>query len=253
MTNSGNNNNNRRRRRSNTLLPDVITYSTVISAYAACLDQPFGVTAARKLLTEMEDLVARELDDDEVSHGGGGGGGGGRHPHGFQPNTLTYNALLQAHANAGDATSAEGLLESMISLHSSSLDNDGGGGVFRHLRPTTRTFNVVLNALAKGDGGDGGVWASKILNRLVELGADKDGPRPDVITYNTVLSAWSRSASVCPTSVSSFGEEGDDIAIFDEEVVGSSVVDIYWSRREERVQQLRMKEQEEEKLIIDLL
>ena len=139
----------------------------------------------------------------------------------------------------------------MISLHSSSLDNDGGGGVFRHLRPTTRTFNVVLNALAKGDGGYGGVWASKILNRLVELGADKDGPRPDVITYNPVLSAWSRSASVCPTSVSSFGEEGDDIAIFDEEVVGSSVVDIYWSRREERVQQLRMKEQEEEKLIID--
>ena len=52
--------------------------------------------------------------------------------------------------------------------------------------------------------------------------------------------------------MSSFGEEGDDIAIFDEEVVGSSVVDIYWSRREERVQ-LRMKEQEEEKLIIDLL
>ena len=139
MTNSGNDN-NRRRRRSNTLLPDVITYSTVISAYAACLDQPFGVTAARKLLTEMEDLVACELDDDEVSHGGGGGGGGGggRHPHGFQPNTLTYNALLQAYANAGDATSAEGLLESMISLHSSSLDNDGGGGVFRHLRPTTR-------------------------------------------------------------------------------------------------------------------
>jgi len=207
MTNSSNNN---RRRRSNTLLPDVITYSTVISAYAACLDQPFGVTAARKLLTEMEDLVARELDDDEVSHGGDGGGGGGRHPHGFQPNTLTYNALLQAYANAGDATSAEGLLESMISLHSSSLDNDGGGGVFRHVRPTTRTFNVVLNALAKGDGGDGGVRASKILNRLVELGADKDGPRPDVITYNTVLSAWSRSASVCPTSVSSFGEEGDE-------------------------------------------
>ena len=35
-----------------------------------------------------------------------------------------------------------------------------------------------------------------------------------------------------------------------DEVVGSSVVDIYWSRCEERVQ-LRMKEQEEEKLIID--
>ena len=209
MTNSSSSNNHRhqRRRNNNTLLPDVITYSTAISAYAACLDQPFGVTAARKLLSEMEDLVARELDDDD-SHGSGG-----RHPHGFQPNTLTYNALLQAYANAGDATSAEGLLDLMISLHSSSLDNDGGGGVFRHVRPTTRTFNVVLNALAKGDGGgDGGVRASKILNRLVELGgADKDGPRPDVITYNTVLSAWSRSASVCPTTaVSSFGEVGDD-------------------------------------------
>ena len=37
-----------------------------------------------------------------------------------------------------------------------------------------------------------------------------------------------------------------------DEVVGSSVVDVYWSRREERVQ-LRMKELEEEKLIIDWL
>ena len=52
----------------------------------------------------------------------------------------------------------------MISLHSSSsLKEEGGGG---HVRPNTRTFNVVLNTLAKGEGGDGGTRASQLLERV---------------------------------------------------------------------------------------
>ncbi|KAL3807421.1 hypothetical protein ACHAXA_011552 [Cyclostephanos tholiformis] len=174
------------------LLPDVVTYSAVISAYAACLDQPYGISRARDLLAELEGLAAREVDGTTYQ--------GGRHPHGFRPNALTYNSLLQAYANAGDASSAEGVLLSMISLHSSSLREEGGGGSFRYVRPNTRTFNVVLNALAKGEGGDGGVRASELLTRFLELGSNGDGPRPDVISYNTVLAAWSKSAGVSPKS-----------------------------------------------------
>jgi hypothetical protein len=78
-----------------------------------------------------------------------------------------------------------------------------------HVRPNTRTFNVVLNALARVEGGDGGVRASELLGRLVELGSsDDDGPRPDVISYNTVLAAWSKIAGVRPGESPSAGEGG---------------------------------------------
>ena len=35
--------------------------------------------------------------------GGDDGGGGGRHPHGFRPNTLAYNSIIQAYARRGSA------------------------------------------------------------------------------------------------------------------------------------------------------
>ena len=48
--------------------------------------------------------------------------------------------------------------------------------------------------------------ASELLGRLVELGSsDDDGPRPDVISYNTVLAAWSKSAGVRPGESPSAG------------------------------------------------
>ncbi len=186
-----------------TLLPDVVTYSTVISAYATCLDQPFGLKRAHELLTELEGLATQEFEDtlSAMRYGEQNSTtsiyGRGRNLHGFQPNTSVYNTILQAYANAGDSISAEAILESMISLHSSSL-KDGGGGPFQHVRPNTRTFNVVLNAIAKGNGSDAGQRAKKILERLEELmeSRDDDGLRPDVISYNSVLAAWSKSASV---------------------------------------------------------
>jgi pentatricopeptide repeat protein len=186
-----------------TLLPDVVTYSTVISAYATCLDQPFGSERAHELLTELEGLATQEFEDtlSAMRYGEQNSTtllyGRGRNLHGFQPNTSVYNTILQAYANAGDSISAEAILESMISSHSSSL-KDGGGGPFQHVRPNTRTFNVVLNAIAKGNGSDAGQRAKKILKRLEELmeSRDDDGLQPDIISYNSVLAAWSKSASV---------------------------------------------------------
>jgi len=195
-----------------TILPDVVTYSSVISAYATCLDQPYGMNHARELLKELEGLAAQEFNEyhntknEEQNSTKFRRNGGGRHAQGFQPNTMTFNTVLQACANAGDASTAETILQSMISLHSSSL-KEGGGGPFQHVRPNTRTFNVVLNAWAKKNGGDGGVRANKILDRLEKMDSNNNGPQPDVISYNTVLAAWSKSASVDPTSLSK-REEG---------------------------------------------
>lgn len=190
----------------NTVLPDVVTYSTVISAFATCLDHPYGMQRARELLMELEGLATQEFNesrrssDEEQNTTALRARGGGRNPHGFQPNSTVYNALLQACANAGDASTAETVLRSMLSLHSTS---SGDRGPYRHVRPNTRTFNVVLNAWSKSGYRDGGLRASKILDRLEKMASDGDMTvRPDVISYNTVLAAWSKSASVDPSTLS---------------------------------------------------
>jgi len=190
------------------LQPDVISYSAVISAYATCLDQPHGLEKANDLLHELEDLAVREHLESS-SRGRDArryetrsiGVGGGRHPYGFRPNPVVYNTMIQSYANIGDASSAEAILDRMISLYSSSLQENLGSGAFRSVRPNTRTFNMVLNAWSKKGGAECGGRALSIWKRLniIALEEERNGEtysRPDVITFNTVLAALAKSADV---------------------------------------------------------
>jgi len=70
-----------------------------------------------------------------------------------------------------------------------------------------RTFNVVLNAWAKNDDrAQAGVRAMKLLDCMM----DDELVEPDVVSYNTVLNAWSSSASVDLASLPEVHpEEGD--------------------------------------------
>lgn len=185
------------------LQPDVISYSAVISAYATCLDQPLGLEKANDLLHELEDLAVREHL--ESSSRGREAQRyetrGGRHPCGFRPNPVVYNTMIQSYANIGDASSAEAILDRMISLYSSSLQENLGSGAFRSVRPNTRTFNMVLNAWSKKGGPECGGRALAIWKRLgkIALEEERNGEtysRPDVITFNTVLAALAKSADV---------------------------------------------------------
>ena len=55
----------------NFLLPDVVSYSAVIIyAYAACVDQPYGIGRACKLLAELGGLAARQEVDESTTGGG---------------------------------------------------------------------------------------------------------------------------------------------------------------------------------------
>ena len=183
------------------ILPDVVSYSSVISAYASCSDGSFGLKRAEELLSELEGLAEREGNESihdlnqQQQTSTSKSRGGGRHPCGFQLNSTVYNALLQAYANIGDTESAEKLLNRMITLHSHS-SKEGGGGPFKNVRPNTRTFNVVLNTWAKSGTREAGPKANELLFKMEEMSAvyrDRIN-QPDIISYNTVLSAWSKSA-----------------------------------------------------------
>ncbi|KAL7462328.1 hypothetical protein ACHAXS_002709 [Conticribra weissflogii] len=188
--------------------PDVISFSAVISAYATCLDQPYGVERAKELLRELEDLAVREHMESS-SRGREVGRNetrstksrGGRHPCGFRPNPVLYNTMIQSYANIGDASSAEAILDRMIHLYTSYLQQDIGSGAFGSVRPNTRTFNMVLNAWSKKGGDDCGGRALSILKRLEKIAFEEEtngetNVTPDVITFNTVLAALAKSADV---------------------------------------------------------
>jgi len=210
------------------LLPDVISYSSVISAYATCFDQPYGMKRAHELVIELEGLAKQEYINNQGGDSDGDGTNGtngnnwqqrrsmnnriGRNQNGFQPNTMVYNTLLQVYAEEGDASTAEQILQSMMTLHSQSIqinENGSGGGPsgpFRFIKPNVRTFNVVLNAWAKNDDrAQAGVRAMKLLDCMM----NDEIVEPDVVSYNTVLNAWSSSASVDPASMPEVQEEGD--------------------------------------------
>jgi len=206
------------------LLPDVISYSSVISAYATCFDQPYGMERAHELVIELEGLAKQEYINNQGGDGDGTNSNNwqqrrsmnnriGRNQNGFQPNTMVYNTLLQVYAEEGNASTAEQILQSMMTLHSQSIqtnENGGGGGPsgpFRFIKPNVRTFNVVLNAWAKNDDrAQAGVRAMKLLDCMM----DDELVEPDVVSYNTVLNAWSSSASVDLASLPEVHpEEGD--------------------------------------------
>jgi pentatricopeptide repeat protein len=79
---------------------------------------------------------------------------------------------------------------------------EGGGGPYRNVRPNTRSFNVVLNSWVKSGTREAGAKATDLLRRMEDMSAaHKDRiNQPDIISYNTVLAAWSKSAGHDPTS-----------------------------------------------------
>lgn len=179
----------------NVILPDVVSYSSVISAYASSLDQPHGMNRARKLLSELEGCAALDFseygstDSDEDSLKSTRG-------RGFQPSTTTYNSVLNAFAQAGDPTSAEEIFDSMQSFHTNSMES--GGGPYQHVKPDSRTYNTLMNAYAIKGGPEAGAKALEVLSRI----QNSSDVKPNPITYSTAIKALAKSASVDPSSQS---------------------------------------------------
>uniref|UniRef100_M8CP85 Smr domain-containing protein n=1 Tax=Aegilops tauschii TaxID=37682 RepID=M8CP85_AEGTA len=113
---------------------------------------------------------------------------------GYGKTVFAYSALISAYARSGLATEAMGVLESM----------KGAG-----LRPTTVTYNAVIDACGKG-----GVDLRFTLGYFRQM--LRDGLCPDRKTFNSLLSACSRA-----------GHLEDARAVFDEMIHLGIGRDIY--------------------------
>lgn len=144
--------------------PDVVSYNTVLQAYARAGDADSCLEILKKL---MEDNTNDIL-----------------------PNTRTFTAVLAALSRSGSPTAAEqseALLIKMQDLDDASEEYD--------TKPNTISYNAVLNCWARQSQHPGaGARAANILHIMKELYLAGDiDVQPTIVSYNTVLHAYASS------------------------------------------------------------
>ncbi|CAJ1960127.1 unnamed protein product [Cylindrotheca closterium] len=139
--------------------PSVISYSTVLSAFAKSKTEP-----------EVAESILRRMIDQDIS-----------------PNVISYNSVINAYVNSRNIERAEELLGEM---HQSFLQ----GNI--EVRPTVQTYTVVLSGWSKLRSSDAGERGERLLRLMRDLAnsGELDSP-PDIVAYNAVLDCWAKSRS----------------------------------------------------------
>jgi pentatricopeptide repeat protein len=129
---------------------------------------------------------------------------------GVHPDTVSFNAVVHAHANSGDSQRALELLQGMLRdhlQHCSSNDSEGTKEAEKNFlsndvgvnslsvrlpRPNARTFTAILAALARECTIEAAEEAEELLLQMKDLSEEPYNldTRPGIISYNAVLNCW---------------------------------------------------------------
>jgi hypothetical protein len=152
------------------LQPTSVTFDTVLNAWASRRTAQ-GAERAEEILRRLEWLVESSGSAVKV-----------------RPTPHSYATVIHAWATCRGGTDAaqraQHLLDTLV---------EGSRPV--HVQPDTVIFNAAMHAWASSGSELAGTRASAILEQMKQLsssGANR-GCRPDTVSYNTVLSAWSHS------------------------------------------------------------
>jgi len=140
--------------------PSIFNYNSAISAWANSVDDG-NALRAEALLKQMQD-----------------------NSKGADPDVVSYNAVIDAHAKNGDGEKAEMWLRTM--MMESSL-----------CQPNTKTYNTVIAAYAKSTESNAATQAEIILREMTKNSesesAESTGAVPDLFSFATLMNAWGRS------------------------------------------------------------
>jgi len=149
--------------------PTVIHYNAVLDAWAnSVLDN--HAKRAEVLLNKM--IVEKKV----------------------QPNTISFNACIDAYAKNGDGDKAEELLNMMDELY----QNEG----IQEYKPDTRSYNSVMNAFSKSLEKNAAAKAETILRKMTSIYEQESHGedlkvnlkvKPDFFSFAIVINAWARS------------------------------------------------------------
>lgn len=158
------------------ITPNTISFTNAITAWARCTrkDSP---KRAQSLLDQMHILYEE--------HGWGH----------VKPNKITYNSVITAWARSREngglsAKCAEALLRKMYDLY-----NDERYEYDEDMKPDARSWNAVINAVARSRDKDCANRAKFLLDemgRLYNEGGNSD-LLPDALTFGAIINAYANS------------------------------------------------------------
>jgi pentatricopeptide repeat protein len=153
----------------NPIQPDVRSYTKAINAIARHASENGG-DDAEILLEKMRSMFAAATHTNP------------EYAASIKPNSYTYTAVIQAHANSGAIGSperAEALVERMIDKYQRGDDS---------VRPTAKTFNAIIHAYGKARNAERAAAVFNRMERLYESGVTE--AKPNAINYNALITAW---------------------------------------------------------------
>ena len=154
----------------NEVKPNVFAFTSVIDTFANNAKRDNHAASKAESILEWMLNISRDGQQKELS-----------------PNTVTFNAVIKAHAKSkqeGSAQRASNLLERMMQYEA-----DGCG----HMAPDTISFNAVINAWVNSFDNNGLRKAQQTLKLMEDLFAAGNGRfQPDTISYNGVLHGFSK-------------------------------------------------------------
>ena len=141
--------------------PSVISYSTVLDACAKSNYRDAG---------DRAELILRQMQNK-----------------GVEPNTVSYNSVIDAYVRSGRFDRAECLLSEM---HGASLQGN------LDVKPMSQTYTVVLSGLSKTKSKNAGERGEKLLNLMKDLARSGElDQAPNIFAFNSVLDCWAKSSS----------------------------------------------------------
>ena len=154
------------------VLPDTISYATVLHSYA----NVGNAREAERILDHMERVGGQDQDqdlDDRVN-----------------ANIICYNSTLHGWSKSKEDDAphrAEDLLRRMERLGRDFPD--------RGIRPDIISYSAVMAAWSRSGASNSAERAQQLLEQCSELARTDDRLQPDVVTYNSVLGAWANRCS----------------------------------------------------------
>lgn len=185
--------------------PDVITYTSLVTAWANSNRKGHGANRAEDILNRMMEagcepntvtfnavlkswcksaerdapekaLKIFERMEDEFRRGNKE----------VIPDRITYNTLIHILAKSG-RTNAMNNAERILALMETSAESDPS------LAPNLFSYNIIIEGWGKVRDSDGAMKAYTILQRLLSLKQERSRVQPDVFSFNNVIFALSRS------------------------------------------------------------
>jgi pentatricopeptide repeat protein len=150
------------------LKPDVISYSSVIDAYAKSAQNNSGLFA-EMLLKELEDIAESD--------------------HTMRPDIEIYNTVINAWARSGSRDA--GFRAEQILRH---LEQKAGQNLAQ--KPNVKIYTSVVDAWAKSYHRNGGYKAEEYLRELETKAQTDPELEATVSFYTACIDAWSKSGNV---------------------------------------------------------